>query len=855
MGGVQPQRPATPNRTRDAWLSDSFNEDNHPSPSQNVPASSPRNSVAGNVPSLSSRNSSLSRSHSKASLRSLFSRGRSVSVASQRPDTSTTRGRPATRSGKHSRHSSATVVRAESPHLSQIGSRLDSYKPTQVTHATHIESARSKQQRARHRPSPSWDPPPLFQAYPQLLKHAVLDASCLPADVILRKSPYRNGRTPDDLATTDPTDIQGAGALLKKAKESKHARKLSASISSSGWTRHLFVLIESGYLLQYAGGGHHDRLPEKMMQLGKDTVAFASDAIPGRNWVLQVSQTAGNDAVVASDSSKGIFSRIGLQGLGSRRTTENFFMVFDNAEDLDCWLTTIRREVEALGGRRYGSETPTDMEARYLSSPRSVQRVSIQNDSYQFPGSQFAPHHHDLSLVQSEFLEQDGGRVDDQLHEFHFWEHETASQKISEDSSTITSTDLDRLRHSKDSGGSTNTGTSTSLHGPSPSTSPGCATFALRPFPSFESVDPSVVLRNRTGAPGMQELPLVEPHSPTFLCHALDASDIEEDTLRETSAAPSNRKRLSNIAPNFSVPISSTRFSFCGSSKALNAGSSRSTTATNSPIAENDPLDNDPTDDNSSRRPVSTIAPLPTPEALMNPAGTRTRNLRRPSTEKPLPSQPLPVHQQLTPSLSNHDYDSSSRHTATVMPRRYSSLEDAVPTLSAPLPPSKKELPALPRSRSSAGLSTSYNSGEASAPAALGAPPLRGRHQRRPLRLLGFPEPPSSAQPSVSSPMDEEVPDSSMYIKPLAPSSRTSLPTMTISKAPAEVNSRLSRINDSRGLLKLYIVPPSGPPPTCPLPDTPSPRKRHFRPLSKPNPSSHRNRYNALPSSRAVATL
>lgn len=37
-----------------------------------------------------------------------------------------------------------TRARAESPHLTQAGSKLDSYRPTQVTHASHVERNRNK---------------------------------------------------------------------------------------------------------------------------------------------------------------------------------------------------------------------------------------------------------------------------------------------------------------------------------------------------------------------------------------------------------------------------------------------------------------------------------------------------------------------------------------------------------------------------------------------------------------------------------------------------------------------------------------------------------------------------------------
>lgn len=841
MGEAEAWRPVTPSQTLDAPSYVSPIRDYYFSPSQKMPTISLYDSFEDNLSPLSSQTSSLSRSQSKTSLRSFLSRGRSASVTSQRPDTSISHGRPATASGNHSRHSSGTVVRAESPHLFRIGSRLDSYRPTQVTHAAYINRARSQQQKARRRISPAWDPPPLFQAYPQSLKHAILDASCLSTDVILRKSSYRDARSLDDSTKAEPVDTQSVGAILKKAKEgsNKHARKLSASINSSGWTTHLFVLLDSGYLIQYAGSGPDDRLPEKMMQLQRDTVAFASDAIPGRHWVLQVSQAAGEDAVMVSERSKGLWARIGLHNAETRRTAHNFLMVFDNPEDLDSWLTTIRRQVEVLGSRQHRPKTPANMEAEY---PLSDQIVSVQGDPYQFPSRKVTPHHRVLSPVESEFPENDRGLVDDQMFEFRFWDTETASQRTSEDSSTITSTALDPLRNSKDSSSSTDTSASTAFLGHSPSSSSGRDPYALKSIPFFESVDTSTAVDPQLGDAEMRDHTLVESHSPTFLCHALDAIDVDGDIQTENIVGPSYARKPTKFAPNFSVPISSNRFSFFGSSETLNPSTSRDTRSTSLPsLAEDSFIDNSPEDDSFSGRPLSTIAPLPTPEALMNPTGTGTWTPRRPSVDKPLPLQPFPVLESASAGLADRDYKSSSQH-APKIPGALSSPEDKMFILSAPLLPPTNESPPLPRSNSHHGLSTFYHCGAASTQSILSLPPSQGQRQQRPPSLSGFPEPPCNVQPVASSLGDIEAPETSLAVKALARSIMASLGPVTITEAPTGVNSRLSRIRDSRGVRNLSVIPPPGPPPSCPLPDTPSPWRRRFGPLSKSNACWGQNR-------------
>lgn len=123
------------------------------------------------------------------------------------------------------------------------------------------------------RTSTAWDPPPLFQAYPQAIKHAQLSASTLSTDTILRLSTTRQRQNSlrDEFAQTTPDEAQNAAPKKAERAKSKHRRQLSGSISKADWTHKIYVLVTSGYLLQYAGDGSFDRLPEKMMQLGKDS--------------------------------------------------------------------------------------------------------------------------------------------------------------------------------------------------------------------------------------------------------------------------------------------------------------------------------------------------------------------------------------------------------------------------------------------------------------------------------------------------------------------------------------------------------------------------------------------------------
>lgn len=234
----------------------------------------------------------------------------------------------------------------------------------------------------------------------------------------------------------------------------------------------------------------------------------------------------------------------------------------------------------------------------------------------------------------------------------------------------------------------------------------------------------------------------------------------------------------------------------------------------------------------------------------MNPTGTRTWTPRRPSVDKPLPSQPFPVLESASAGLADRDYKSSSQQ-APKIPGALSSPEDKMYILSAPLPPPTNESSPLPRSKSYHGLSTFYHCGAASTQSILSLPPSQGQC---PPSLSGFPEPPLNAQPVASSPDDIEAPESSLAIKALARSIMASLGPVTITEAPTGVNSRLSKIRDSRGVRNLDVIPPSGPPPSCPLPDTPSPWRRHFRPFSKSNACWGQNRSDTVPPLRRSST-
>ncbi|KAK0743732.1 hypothetical protein B0T18DRAFT_328773 [Schizothecium vesticola] len=194
----------------------------------------------------------------------------------------------------------------------------------------------------------SWDPPPLFKAYPQAIKHAHLSACTASADTVLRLHGSKNS-----LALDTP---EMSGVDKNDRSKKKHRRNTSGSSALKlDWTTKAFVLVTSGHLLQYSGDGPFDRFPEKILQLGKDSAAFASDVLPGCHWVIQVSSVVEPERAPASHASS-LLSRFPFRG-HERKHTSNLLMVFGGAEEMDSWITVLRREIESLGGRKYLSET------------------------------------------------------------------------------------------------------------------------------------------------------------------------------------------------------------------------------------------------------------------------------------------------------------------------------------------------------------------------------------------------------------------------------------------------------------------------------------------------------------------
>ncbi|KAF2817404.1 uncharacterized protein BDZ99DRAFT_348480, partial [Mytilinidion resinicola] len=184
-------------------------------------------------------------------------------------------------------------------------------------------------------------------------------------------------------------------ADIKKFDKGKtaHKRLVSASIMNPpDLTTKVYVLVTSGYVLQYAGEGPSDRLPEKILQLGTESAAFACDLIPGKHWVLQISQSAKEDGTVSSFPAKSLLSRLRLQSSGAKRTASSFFLIMESAEEMDTWLTAVRREIDTLGGMKCRTESDplpsTEPAVETGLRHRPSHRYNVHRDPNRFGNSQ-----------------------------------------------------------------------------------------------------------------------------------------------------------------------------------------------------------------------------------------------------------------------------------------------------------------------------------------------------------------------------------------------------------------------------------------------------------------------------------
>ncbi|KAI0160904.1 hypothetical protein GGR52DRAFT_151394 [Hypoxylon sp. FL1284] len=403
----------------------------------------------------------------------------------------------------------------------------------------------------------SFNPPPLFQMYPQAIKHVRLPTCVTPIETLARLSQSRSRSLQrNKLSRSDLNMNQGGTPGSQRIGEGGGRKK---SKFGSEWASKIYALVTSGYLLQYAAEGPFDRLPEKVLRLTRDSAAYVTDLIPGKPWVIRVASSTDADGQSSLDN-KSLRSKFALRGI-EKRQIPDMLLVFQNPEAMDVWLAILRREIESLGGRKKLSETgKLETEDNVLLKTQTSQRTLVVRDPDRFPRiiSEDFSWNLDNALADSN---EEGDIVDARF--------ERLSGSTMDDGSSLVSADGQRLDSLRDSGsGSGSSGnrlsfissgqrTVVSSAESSPTTSPIRASFSsygddyqdpfsqppLPPLPEVKPRPNAAAIVNRRQS--MQTM------IPTF-DHRLGS--VNRSPPLPPATLPSGHNIKQQFVPNFSVP-------------------------------------------------------------------------------------------------------------------------------------------------------------------------------------------------------------------------------------------------------------------------------------------------------------
>lgn len=495
----------------------------------------------------------------------------------------------------------------------------------------------------------SRDPPPLFQACLQARLSELLEVPSTLTDVLFRPAQQRrNSISGEGSSRSSLADDESMGS------PTKHKRNWSGA-STCSMTQKLFVLLRNGFVLQYSADGLNDRLPERILELGPRSVAFASDAIPGKHWVLRISHDRHSSAV-PSHAPKHSWSKFGFRQPENKRLVQDLLLVFDHADTLGSWLAAVRKEIELLGGLEYRPDSRHEdhkQEARRsLKAQKSLPNISQAS----------------LQL-SSDYLFKELPPSPKLLPPMPKW---TASRNVSRsttDSSIHTLNDLDDLRDSSFSDARSVSTSCTSVTGSVASRSPAVESFTLSAS-VYQGSQASASTTSRLSTPTQDDVGELSMYMAT------PRKNSTSDTL---VPRPLRNRAYSGSVPSSHHPDVIDHALFVQPTKHLESGSP-----------------------NMGSRPISVIAPLPEPGHLRKVSarhryeaqGTTTAHPNTPNS-----SRPSSVRSRSSSSVTQLDSPidlPNRRPSYSLFPKRYSSLEDSVHAAShsdAQSPPS-----ATPRS-------------------------------------------------------------------------------------------------------------------------------------------------------------
>ncbi|OTB05492.1 hypothetical protein M426DRAFT_21807 [Hypoxylon sp. CI-4A] len=489
----------------------------------------------------------------------------------------------------------------------------------------------------------AFDPPPLFQMYPQALKHATLPTCVTSIDALARLSEPKNILLQNDFSRSNVALDQGEVSSHMRKHEAEKKKK---SKFAPEWTSKIYALVTSGYLLQYAAEGAFDRLPEKILHLTRDSAAYATDLIPGKHWVIRVASTTDTDGNPATEP-KSFRSKLALRG-PEKRQASNMLLVFESPDAMDTWLAILRREIESLGGKKKLSETgkpEMDGETIMLKAQAS-QRTLIVRDPDRFSriiSQDFSWNQENALVDPNEEGENNGPPL------------ERMSESTVDDGSSMISSDgqhLESLRDSSSSGNrlsfvSSGQRTLMSSAETSPASSPIRASFSS-PGNDFlqqlrqKPLPPTPEVRPRPNAAAI----INRRQSMQTMIPGFDPREIVGRPFSTMPASlPSRQENKRPFIPNFSVPHTADR-----RYSSMNIpGRATKPDQPQSPELDGSarPLRRIPPTKLVTSRPLSIVLDQPSPMSPYSPTAStnRTPTLQAPDSPsmfRPLASKPRP---------------------------------------------------------------------------------------------------------------------------------------------------------------------------------------------------------------------
>ncbi|KAJ5907381.1 hypothetical protein N7495_000063 [Penicillium taxi] len=331
------------------------------------------------------QNTAVQRQSSKNGLRSLFGRDKSARALTADNKLSEIKEKEGERKRQDSVPTDLTSLSPSviSPRTTETPNSRSS--PATPRQRATLKTSRPKPEDDKAHEQLGWKPPPLFQAYPQSTMHACLSTPEMSVESILRlHATTRRG---------DEGSICQEETKKREHKDRKHLRTLSGIMSKVDWSNKVYVLATAGFILQYAGEGKNDRIPEKMLQLGPQSVAFVSDAIPGKHWVVQVSQNSSAEAGPApAEPLKPRTRRFGFHRSYARRLARNILLVFGDPDSMISWLMAIRAEIEARGGPKLTMEKHSEEPEPQLRQSSNVRQI-VKKDPHRISSLFLQPVH------------------------------------------------------------------------------------------------------------------------------------------------------------------------------------------------------------------------------------------------------------------------------------------------------------------------------------------------------------------------------------------------------------------------------------------------------------------------------